>query len=526
MNTEASLRHPGLHARVKPDHPAVILADTGRSMSYAELDAFANRLARVLQNEGLDYGEHIACLLENRLECPAVQWGGHYAGLYYTFVSTRLKPEEVLYILEDCEARVVILSAQTATPELVEAIGELPLAPKIFMLDEPLPGCESLEQAMAGQSPEALPGAREGSDMLYSSGTTGRPKGVKPEISGLPVGSTETLAGLIELAFGGNGDMVYLSPAPYYHAAPLKWTRGVLVLGGTAVIMEKFDPQRALENIQKYKVTHSQWVPTMFHRMLHLPEEVRNRYDVSSLKMAVHAAAPCPVTTKQAMIDWWGPVIYEYYGSTEGAGLTMTNSEDWKKHTGTVGKAIYGTLHIVDEETGEELPIGQEGAIYFSGGHPFEYHKDPSKTAEAHNDEGWACVGDIGWLDEDGYLYLTDRKSNMIISGGVNIYPQEVENTLMGHRAVFDVAVIGIPNEEMGESVHAIVQSREDRPGTAELATELLSFCREKLSSIKCPRTLEFRDTLPREPNGKLLKRLLRDEYREGRRKAEGFFSL
>ncbi|RUE31483.1 acyl-CoA synthetase [Pseudomonas aeruginosa] len=506
------LRHPGYHAKCAPERIAVLIAETGASLTYHELDAFANRLARLYQSLGLGYGDHVAYQLENRVECPALQWGAHYAGLYYTFLSTRLTPAESAYIVEDCDAKLLVLSAKCATPALLAAIASLPSAPRVFILDAQHPATESLLAAVQQYSPATLEDPREGSEMLYSSGTTGRPKGVKPKLTGLPLGSTEVIAQQLEKAFAVNEHSVYLSPAPYYHAAPLKWVRGVHVLGGTAILMEKFEPEAALAAIDEYQVTHSQWVPTMFHRLLNLPIETRSGYSLSSHQVAVHAAAPCPIPTKQAMIDWWGPILYEYYGSTEQIGMTMASTHDWLKHPGTVGRAIYGRLHILGED-GRELPVGEDGLVYFSDSLPFSYHKDPVKTAEAYNDRGWACVGDIGHLDADGYLYLTDRKSHMIISGGVNVYPQETENVLLSHPQVLDAAVIGIPDNDLGESVHAVVQLHDHSQASDALAALLNQFCRAQLSSIKCPRSIEFRQDLPREPTGKLLKRLLRDEY-------------
>jgi acyl-CoA synthetase (AMP-forming)/AMP-acid ligase II len=311
---------------------------------------------------------------------------------------------------------------------------------------------------------------------------------------------------------------VYLSPAPLYHAAPLRFVVGTMRIGGTAVIMEHFDAEQALALIEKYKATHSQWVPTMFIRMLKLPEETRARYDVSSMQVAIHAAAPCPVTVKTQMIEWWGPVLHEYYAGTEGNGFVYTNSIDWLAHPGTVGKALLGTVHIVGDD-GNDLPAGEPGTIYFEGGTTFEYHNDPDKTASSRDGHGWSTLGDVGYLDDDGYLYLTDRKAYMIISGGVNIYPQEAENVLVTHPAVLDVAVFGIPNEDFGEEVKAVVQPVQmpaDDAATAQLERELIAFCREHLADIKCPRSIDFRTELPRHPTGKLYKRLLKDEYWAG----------
>ena len=512
MSSNAALRYPGAHLALHGAKPAVVMYESGEKMSYAELDAFANRLARLFRSLGLQPGAHVAFCVENRLECPALQWGAHYAGLYYTFISTRLTPGEAQYIVQDCDAAALVLSDASAVT-LAASLDKLERPVAAFTLGQPQPGLPSLQAAMAAFDDSTLPDAVEGSEMLYSSGTTGRPKGVKPMLTGKPLGTTAIVADLMQRAFGVGPDSLYLSPAPYYHAAPMKWAQGVLALGGTVVLMEKFEAENALKAIERFRITHTQWVPTMFHRLLGLPEEVRHRYDTSSQKVAVHAAAPCPVQTKEAMIQWWGPVVFEYYSCTEGIGMTFTDSAAWAKRPGTVGRALYGKLHIVGED-GRELPVGAEGLVYFSGTQPFSYHKDPDKTREAYMADGWATVGDIGKVDEDGFLYLTDRKSNMIISGGVNVYPQEAENVLITHPKVFDVAVIGTPHHDLGEEVRAVVQLEPGvRPGDA-LVEELIAFCRQQLSPIKCPRKIDFRDTLPREPNGKLLKRLLRDEYK------------
>lgn len=512
MTAATRLRFPGAYLPGAANKAAVVVAETGAAMTYGQLDACANRLARLYRSLGLLPGDHVAYCVENRLECTAIQWGAHYAGLYYTFVSTRLTAAEAAYIVGDCSARVVVVTARTA-PAIVEAILALPDPPRIFSLDASVQTLTALETAMASHSTEPLANAVEGSEMLYSSGTTGRPKGVKPRLTGKPLGSTLLIADLQERGFGINPHTVYLAPAPYYHAAPSKWCQGVTALGGTAVLMSKFDAEGALQAIERYQVTHSQWVPTMFHRMLNLPPSVRGKYDLSTHRVAVHAAAPCPVPIKQAMIDWWGPILVEYYSCTESIGFTIVNSPEWLARPGTVGRSIMGVLHIVGED-GQELPAGEEGLVCFAGGPPFSYHNDPVKTEQARTAQGWATVGDIGRVDAEGYLYLTDRKSNMIISGGVNVYPQETENVLITHPKVFDVAVIGTPHADLGEEVRAVVQLQPGVSPSAALAEELVSFCRQQLSPIKCPRVVDFRDGLPREPNGKLLKRLLRDEYR------------
>lgn len=503
--------YPGAHAAHSPDKAAVIMAESGETLTYGELDTYANRLGRLYQWLGLKPGDHVAYCLENRLECPVVQWGAHYAGLYYTFISTRLTAAEAAYIVEDCEAQVLVVSAKTA-PAIVEAVRALARPPQIYSLD-PVAGIKLFDDALSAFDGSPIRGSLEGSEMLYSSGTTGRPKGVKPALSGLPLGSTAVIAGLMQRGFGVGPDSVYFSPSPYYHAAPMKWGQGMTILGGTLVMAERFDAQNALKAVERYRVTHSQWVPTMFHRMLALPEEVRTRYDLSSQKVAVHAGAPCAIPTKHAMIEWWGPVLAEFYSCTESIGSTMIDSKGWLERPGSVGRAILGELHIVGED-GKECAVDEDGLVYFANGPRFSYHKDPAKTAEAYNEQGWATVGDIGHLDADGFLFLTDRKNNMIISGGVNVYPQETENVLVTHPKVFDVAVIGTPHSDLGEEVRAVVQLEPGVEPSEELVEELSAFCRGQLSPIKCPRVIDFVDSLPREPNGKLLKRLLRDEYR------------
>ena len=357
--------------------------------------------------------------------------------------------------------------------------------------------------------------------MLYSSGPTGRPKGIKVPLSGEPLGGAGGLLGLTQALYQMDENVRYLSPAPLYHSAPLRYNMAVMRHGGTSVIMERFDPEEALALIEKHQLTHGQFVPTMFVRMLKLPEADRLRYDVSSLKVAIHAAAPCPVPVKQAMMDWWGPVIHEYYAGTEGNGFCAAGPQEWLAHPGTVGRPLLGAVHICDDD-GRELPPGETGTIYFSDGGTFEYHNDPDKTADSQHpsQRGWTTLGDMGYLDDDGFLFLTDRKTFMIISGGVNIYPQEVENLLVTHEKVADVAVFGVPNEEFGEEVKAVVQPISMALAGPELAEELIAFCRANLAHLKCPRSVDFEAELPRHPTGKLYKRLLRDRYWEGHGKS------
>lgn len=507
--------YPGAWAARTPDKPAVVIAETGESISYAELDDVANRLSQLFHQSGLRPGDHVAFCMENRVEYLAILWGAHYAGLYYTAISSRLTTEELGYILRDSNSRAFITSPDMAesVAGLGDVLADLPIKLSIGGL---IPGFEAFEEAIAAQPAEPLADRVEGSPMLYSSGTTGRPKGVKQPLTGEPLGKGESLIGLIAGLFKGTADSVYLSPAPLYHSAPLRYCTQFLRLGSTVVVMKRFDAEGALKAIERHRVTHSQWVPTMFVRMLKLDEEIRARYDLSSLVFAIHAAAPCPIQVKEQMMEWWGPIIHEYYAGTEGNGFCYASPEDWLAHKGTVGKPLTAGLHIVDED-GHELPAGREGGVYFSsGGMSFEYHNDPEKTAASHLANGWSTLGDIGRVDEDGFLYLTDRKANMIISGGVNIYPQETENVLTIHPRVADVAVFGVPNADFGEEVKAVVQLVDPGQASPELERELIDYCREHLADVKCPRSIDFREELPRHPTGKLYKRLLKDEYWKG----------
>ncbi len=489
------------------------MAPGGEQLTYRELDEQANQLSRYLRSSGLERGDHIAFSIENRLEFLVVMWGCHYAGLYYTALSTRLNAEESSYIINDCGAKAFITSPQRAAvaTALVETT---PGVMTRLSVGGDLPDHDRLEDVIAEQSVEPLPGRMEANDMLYSSGTTGNPKGVKVAPPDAPLGVLDSVTTLSVKLFEFDDDLVYLSPGPLYHAAPLRFCRSALRVGGSVVVMERWDPEVCLRAIEEHSVTVGQFVPTMFLRMLGLPKDVRERYDSSSLKRAIHAAAPCPIEAKEQMIDWWGPIIDEYYAGTEGNGFTYCNSEQWLAHKGTVGYPISGIIHILDD-AGDELPVGEVGGVYFSGGGSFEYHQDPEKTKGAYAGDK-STLGDIGRVDEDGFLYLTDRQAFMIISGGVNIYPQEAENALSMHPEVFDVAVFGVPNGDLGEEVKAVVQptsmptSPEEQ---AALEQRLIAHCRDRLASIKCPRSIDFRAELPRAATGKLYKRLLKAEY-------------
>ena len=505
--------HPITHAQTRPDHPAMIMAGSGQTVTFAEMDAYANRFAQLLRARGLKRGDHFAVLMENNVHYLQVVWGSQRAGTMMVPISTRLTAPEICYILKDAGAKVLLTSTRYA--EAIEGIRDECADLPLLIVDGE--GEEDYEAALAAQPAEPIADQAPGQYMLYSSGTTGRPKGVKPAPpEDDDILATNPLMGLAVMGAGmpADGSMVYLSPAPLYHAAPIGWCTTAQRLGGTVVVMEKFDPEHALETIEKYKITDSQWVPTHFVRMLKLDPEVRTRYDLSSHQRALHAAAPCPVPIKREMIEWWGPIINEYYAGSEGVGMTLIKAEDWLTHPGSVGKAIHGTLHVCDAE-GEEVPAGQDGLLYFENDLIPTYHNDPEKTREAMHPKGWMTLGDIGHVDEDGFLYLTDRKSHMIISGGVNIYPQEIENLLVTHDKVMDAAVIGAPCPDFGEKVVAVVQPIDMAEAGDALEAELRDFLAPSLSKTKMPKLFDFRAQLPREANGKLYKRELRDEFQK-----------
>jgi len=507
--------HPIAHAASRPNHPAVIMTGSGKQLTYGEMDAQANRFAHLLRARNLgpspDGGDTFAVLLENRLEWYVLNWGSQRLGTMLVPVSTRLTAPEIAYILKDSDAKLLVTSTQFA--HVLDTIRAECPGLEILVLDSGQAGDFAAE--LAQHSPQALADQRAGLTMLYSSGTTGRPKGVKPPPPADPDPQAPVpLMGLATMAVGmpADGSMVYLSPAPLYHAAPLGWSSTVHRLGGTVVVMEKFDPEEALKAIETYKVTDSQWVPTHFVRFLKLDPDIRTRYDLSSHKRALHAAAPCPVPIKREMIEWWGPIVNEYYAGSEGNGMTFAGSEAWLAHPGTVGIPIYGKLHVCRPD-GSECGPGEDGLIYFENELLPTYHNDAAKTREAMSDQGWMTLGDIGHVDEDGFLFLTDRKSHMIISGGVNIYPQEIENLLVTHEKVMDAAVIGAPCPDLGEKVVAVVQPMDIDAAGPALEEELRDFLAPSLSRIKMPKLFDFRPELPREANGKLYKRELRDEY-------------
>ncbi|HUN31568.1 MAG TPA: acyl-CoA synthetase [Trebonia sp.] len=504
---------PSWQAERTPDAPAIIMGASGEFTTYAQLEDRSIRIARALRAGGVQEGDTIAILMENNRQYLEIAWAAQRSGLRYTAINNHLRPAEAQYVLDDCGA--VALFSCEAMADVVSRL-DLSVIGLLISATGRVPGFRRYEDFLSSVAAGPLDGEREGREMLYSSGTTGRPKGVRKQLPGTWFGDPRSAPAIIASGMSRYcGDRaVYLCPAPLYHSAPLVWSMSLQRFGATIVVMESFDPAQCLELIERHRVTIAQFVPTMFTRLLRLPQAQRDRHDVSSLRIVMHGAAPCPVDVKRQMLDWWGPIIHEYYAGTEDIGSTRIGPDEWLAHPGSVGKPA-DECHIVGPD-GTELPAGEPGLVYFAGGRPFSYHNDAGKTDSITNSRGWRTLGDIGYLDSDGYLYLTDRQAHVIISGGVNIYPQEAENVLTGHPAVADVAVIGVPDAEMGESVKAVIQLADRACAGPELTAELLAYCRERLASYKCPRTIDFADQLPREPNGKLYKRRLRERYWAG----------
>jgi long-chain acyl-CoA synthetase len=508
--------YPGKYATQHPDRAAFVMASTGEKVTYREYEARSNQLAHLLRSLGLRQFDHFSIYMENNdryLESCSAGWR---SGLIYTPVNSYLTADELGYIVDNSESKVLITSRAKRDIAL-EATANCPLVTHILVVDDDGtsgdPRVIDFVSAVADRPTTPIPDERGGSPMLYSSGTTGRPKGITGVLEDEPPDAPSPLMSFLSWLWHYREDMVYLSPAPLYHSAPQAAVGATIMTGGTVIIMERFEPADYLRLVEQYQVTHSQLVPTMFNRMLKLPADERNRYDLSSLEVAIHAAAPCPVPVKEAMIEWWGPIINEYYGATEGLGFTACTSEEWLAHKGTVGKVMFGDLHILDDDM-NELPVGEPGTIWFTTASPFEYHKDAEKTREATSPDGsMTTVNDVGYVDEDGFLYLTDRKTFMIISGGVNIYPQEMENLLVTHPKVADAAVFGVPNVDLGEEVKAVIQPMPGVEPDDALTEELLAFCRQHLARQKVPRSIDYMAELPRLPTGKLYKKALRDQY-------------
>ncbi|MCA3364528.1 MAG: AMP-binding protein [Roseomonas sp.] len=492
-----------------PEKIAAVFPDSGAVLSFGALDARANQVANGLLALGLAPGQAVALLLENSPDFLVMTYGAKRAGLMVTPLSIHLRPNEVLHVLRDSGA--VALVADASLGALVAKL-DLAAIPHRFATGGELPGFASLTELMVGQS-SAWPAGELpiGREFLYSSGTTGLPKGIRRPL----IAYADRLAPEFDMSwqqlYGFDEKTIYLSPAPLYHAAPNRYVQRTINLGGTAIILRKFDAARCLAVMAEYGVTHSQWVPTMFVRLLALPPEIRGAHDLSHHRCAIHAAAPCPAPVKRAMLDWWGPIIWEYYAGSEGIGTCVIDSATWLRKPGSVGRPVYGRVHILDDG-GKSLPAGEIGRIWFEGGARFAYHNDPIKTAEAYNDRGWATLHDLGWLDEDGFLFLSDRRADLILSGGVNVYPAEIEAVLMTHPRVSEAAVIGVKDAEFGERPRALVVAR-DGAGDGALAEELLALCRAELAGPKQPRAIEFVAELPRSEAGKLLRRVLKERY-------------
>ena len=511
--------HPRIHAETRPDAPALIMAGSGETVTYGELEARANRGAHALRALGLHVGDTICMVCDNRPDFFDIFWATQRSGIVLVPTSTRLKADEIAYIVTDSGAKALLIADTLGdvAGQLGAMRRQMPALEHVLTIGD-LPGLPGWRDLCAAQSATPIADEANGARMAYSSGTTGRPKGIR---NMLPTSGSDPIQPLGSVHLFGKlypfgPDTVYLSPAPLYHAAPMGFSTTTQCLGGTLVVMDKFDPEAFLANIERFAATMTQVVPTMFVRLLKLPEDVRAKYDLSSLKTVIHAAAPCPVPVKRAMIDWLGPIIEEYYSGTEGSGFVVVSSREWLERPGTVGRALHGKIRICDDD-GEELPVGEVGTIYFSDGPDFAYHNAPEKTASARNPlhSDWSTLGDVGRIDAEGYLFLADRKDFMIISGGVNVYPQEVENLLIGHPQVADVAVFGVPNALFGEEVKAVVQPAHWAEAGPQLEAALIEWCRERLADVKCPRSVEFMAQLPRAETGKLYKKELRAKYWE-----------
>ena len=518
--------YPGKYTQLHAEQAAFIMAGSGEAVTHAELEQRSNRLAHLLRAQGLQRLDHYAVFMENNNRFIEACSAGERSGLYYTCANSYLTADELATIVNNSESQVLITS-QSRRDVAEQALLQCPRV-KLCLVVDAQDGASARRVASAMVQDFAaatavypatpIPDQWLGSAMLYSSGTTGRPKGILRPLLENPPDKPAPLFDFLQQLWQGREGMRYLSPAPLYHSAPLSNVNVALRNGGTVVIMEHFDPLQYLMLVERYRITHTQLVPTMFSRMLKLPEADRKRHDLSSLQIAIHAAAPCPIPVKEQMIEWWGPIIHEYYGATEGLGFTACNSAEWLAHRGSVGRVLLGDLHILDEEH-KPVPKGSPGEVWFKTANPFVYFNDPERTAQTRSADGsMTTVGDMGYIDEDGYLYLTDRSSFMIISGGVNIYPQECENLLITHPKVADAAVFGVPNEDFGEEVKAVVQPVAGITAGADLAQELIAFCQDHLARHKCPRSVDFMDQLPRLPTGKLYKRTLRDPYWAGRK--------
>jgi len=494
----------------------MIMADTGQATDYRQLVDQSNRLAHLFADAGLREGDTVAFLVENGCAYPELMWAAKNSGIRYVCISTHLGPDDAAYIVRDSEARLLVAShgLSDLARRTTALLDSVPLLYMVGGSEAPFLDLDAIAQNCSAQPLEGA--QRRGPSMLYSSGTTGRPKGVRTSIPDAAPQEPPQRFAMLQKQYGLGPDTVFLNPGPFYHAGPNRFMMSVLRAGGTVVGLRRFSPEAALRAIEEHRVTHGFFVPTMFSRMLALPEEIRNSVDTSSLRHAIHAAAPCPVDVKRAMIDWWGPIVDELYAGTEAFGHTFITSAEWLDHVGSVGRPAEGCrLKIVDEE-GRVLPQGQAGRIMMTNGLKISYHGDAAKSAALYDAEGYASLGDIGYVDEEGYLFLTDRESHMIIVGGVNVYPQEIESTLLSHPAVEDAAVIGVPDADLGERIKAVIQLSADVSGHNDMESQIMDYCRARLSLYKCPHSVDFVESLPRSPMGKLLKRELRERYWAG----------
>lgn len=494
-----------------PDKPATISGTTGGTVTFGELDAGSLRLARYFSAHGLQPGDVVALLLKNSTTHLTISWGAERSGMIFVPVNWHLGPAEAAYIVSNSGAKALVASAELAS--LAESVAAAnPQLDIALAVDGSIPGFDDYETALGSVPASVRSHERQGAYMFYSSGTTGAPKGIMPAVPDAPFGAGLPIETLLKAQFGMGTDTVYLSLGPLYHSAPQGWSLGAQSHGGTTVIVDSFDAEQTLALIEQYRVTHVQMVPTMFVRILKLPQHVREKYDLSSLRLVFHAAAPCPPDVKERMIEWLGPCVIEFYSASEFNSLFIIDSASWLTHRGSVGRALIGTPHILDDD-GNELAVDEVGEIWIENGNRFEYHGEPAKTAAAYNELGWSTLGDLGSLDADGYLYLSDRRTDLIISGGVNIYPREIEDTLTLHEAITDVAVLGIPDDEMGQQVKAVVQLAPGYTADTAMESELIDYCRSRLARFKCPRSVDFVTELPRLPSGKLLRRTLSDQY-------------
>jgi len=503
-------------AEADPDHLALVDPDHNQ-MTYGELAALTNKIVHGLRAAGLQKGDQVTTVLPNSFEQVAVCLAAFQGGFYVTTVNWHLVGPEISYIVNDSETKALIVSERFA--DEAQRVLEDCVTPESgrFSVGD-VKGFRPFSDLIDGQSGERPAELTPGSYMFYTSGTTGRPKGVR---RGLPEGDVdETSAGSggLFMLFGTmpHDDNVQITQAPTYHTAVNNWTTMSLHMGHTVVLMDRWTPEDLLERVERYKVTHSHMVPTMFNRLLQLPDDVRLKYDVSSLRRMVHAAAPCPVETKRKMIEWWGDAVWEYYAATEGGG-TIVGPQDWLKKPGTVGSPWPGAEVIVVDEDGNDLPTFESGTVYMKmPGNMFEYKGDKDKTEKSRL-RGFFTVGDIGYLDDDGFLFLNDRANDMIIAGGVNIYPAEIEGALVQHEAVGDVAVFGIPNDDAGEEIKAVIELREGWEPTDETSATIMAWLHGQIAKQKLPRSIDYTTEMPRDPNGKLYKRRLKDPYWEGR---------